>query len=188
MFEKVSYNFQIAVDSIKNNKLRSLLTSLGLIFGVASVIAMLAIGKGAEQEILRQIRLLGARNVIIRPIVEQEEGPVEENQDQKAAEQQRFSPGLTMADARSIARVVPHVTSVSPEIVVETEAIRAGLHRSARLVGVSAAFFGDRQVQVAKGQTFSPTQIEQAASVAIIGSAVKTKFFLGEEAIGRRIK
>ena len=54
MLEKLSYNFLIAIESIRYNRLRSFLTSLGIIFGVASVIAMLAIGRGAEQEILRR--------------------------------------------------------------------------------------------------------------------------------------
>ncbi len=66
-----------------HNKLRAGLTSLGILFGVASVIAMLAIGKGAEQEILEQMRLLGSNNVIITPLVEQKEGDAKEEQDEK---------------------------------------------------------------------------------------------------------
>ena len=60
---------------MEHNKLRAGLTSLGILFGVASVIAMLAIGKGAEQEILEQMRLLGSNNVMVTPLVEQKEGP-----------------------------------------------------------------------------------------------------------------
>ncbi|MCZ6529802.1 MAG: ABC transporter permease, partial [Chloroflexi bacterium] len=60
MLQKLLYNFLIASESLRSNKIRSLLTMMGIIFGVASVIAMLAIGKGAEHEVLEQIRLLGA--------------------------------------------------------------------------------------------------------------------------------
>ena len=82
--------------------LRAGLTSLGILFGVASVIAMLAVGKGAEQEILEQMRMLGANNVIVTPIIEQKEGRVETEEDKK--ESKRFSPGLTYLDAQAIAR------------------------------------------------------------------------------------
>ncbi len=189
MLQKIYYNFLIAVEAIANNKLRSLLTSLGIIFGVASVIAMLAIGKGAEQEILQQIKLLGANNVIVRPVVEQEEGTVvDESSSTPAAEKRPFSPGLTMADARSIKQVIPGVRAVSPETVVETEAIRAGLRRSTRLVGVSKSYFDHPDISLAEGSLFSHDQLQGAAPVAIIGSKVKTRFFAREEAVGNRIK
>ena len=72
----VAFSGRTAAEAVANNKLRAGLTSLGILFGVASVIAMLAIGNGAEQEILSQMRLLGANNVVITPIVEQTEGKV----------------------------------------------------------------------------------------------------------------
>ena len=74
MLQKLLYNFDIAIEAIRRNKLRALLTSLGIIFGVGSVIAMLAIGTGAQQEVLSQMQLLGTNNVIIQPVIEQEEG------------------------------------------------------------------------------------------------------------------
>ncbi len=66
-----------AAEALAHNKLRAGLTSLGILFGVASVIAMLAIGSGAEQEILEEMKLLGANNIVITPIVEQKEGKVD---------------------------------------------------------------------------------------------------------------
>src|SRR5258705_7827725 len=95
-----------AVEAVQHNKLRASLTSLGILFGVASVIAMLAIGKGAEREILEQMRLLGSNNVMITPLVEQHEGPADDQPEKKVT---KFSPGLTYADAQAIARVVPGV-------------------------------------------------------------------------------
>ena len=80
MNERIYFNFQIALEAIKANKFRSLLTALGIIFGVAAVIAMLAIGSGAKQEILEQIKLVGVNNIVITPLKEQSEEKVEDNQ------------------------------------------------------------------------------------------------------------
>src|SRR5215217_2481986 len=96
----VAFSGGIAAEAVVHNKLRASLTSLGILFGVASVIAMLAIGNGAEQEILEQMKMLGANNVVITPIVEQKEGKVEEKDGKKTAK--RFTPGLTYLDAQAI--------------------------------------------------------------------------------------
>ncbi len=188
MFDKLSYNFFIAVESIAYNQLRAILTSLGIIFGVASVISMLAIGSGAQKEILDQIRLLGANNIIIQPIEKQEEGEVTEEESSNLEDKQPFSPGLTMADARSIASIIPGVESANPEVLVETTALRAGLRRTTKLVGVGATFFESSGFELAEGAFFSNEHYEEAIPVAIIGHDIKTKFFTKEEAIGNRIK
>lgn len=188
MIDKLTYNFLIAVESISFNKLRALLTSLGIIFGVASVIAMLAIGTGAQEEILSQIKLLGANNIIIQPITEQEEGSVDDAEASNLDEKRPFSPGLTIYDAESISSLIPGVESVSPEVIVETTAIRAGLRRSTRLVGVGASYFKDSGFTLAEGSYFSEEHFENSAPVAIIGKDVKAKFFTKEDPIGKRIK
>src|SRR5215218_1016357 len=90
----VIFSSGIAAEAVSHNTLRASLTSLGILFGVASVIAMLAIGRGAEQEILEQMRLLGTNNVVITPIVEQKEEEAKDEQGKK--EQKRYTPGLTM--------------------------------------------------------------------------------------------
>jgi len=73
MKERLLANLYIAISAVVANKVRSLLTALGIIFGVAAVIAMLAIGNGAQQEILNQIKLVGVNNIVVKPIIEQEE-------------------------------------------------------------------------------------------------------------------
>src|SRR3954463_3290112 len=88
-------NLLIAISAVIANKLRSLLTALGIIFGVAAVIAMLAIGNGAQQEILEQIKLVGVNNIVITPIVEQKEEKLEGSASGKP-EKKQFSPGLTL--------------------------------------------------------------------------------------------
>jgi putative ABC transport system permease protein len=175
-----------AGEAVAHNKLRASLTSLGILFGVASVIAMLAIGKGAEQEILAQMKLLGSNNVIITPLKEQKEGEVEKDPSHK--EQKRFSPGLTLADAQGIKTVMPDVDAVSGELVLNTLVTRQGLRRSGKLVGVEPDYFSLLNLELAKGTMFSREQIERSAPVAIIGYGVKARFFPREDPVGRSIK
>src|ERR1700749_4074525 len=89
----VAFSARTAAEAVAHNKLRAGLTSLGILFGVASVIAMLAIGSGAEREILEQMKMLGANNIVITPIVEQKEGKVDADQNAKK-QAKRFTPGL----------------------------------------------------------------------------------------------
>jgi putative ABC transport system permease protein len=94
---------------------------------------MLAIGKGAEQEILAQMRLLGTNNIVVTPTRRQKEGEVKTEQ---AATPKKFTPGLRYADAQAIVSTIPNVDASSSEIVLNTLITREGRHRSAKLVGV----------------------------------------------------
>ncbi len=182
-------NFPVAIQAIRHNKLRGILTSLGIVFGVASVISMLAVGNGAQQEILEQMRLLGTNNVIVTPIVEQEEGEVEStSSSEKSNEKEKFSPGLTLLDATAILETVPEVELVSPEIVVETTVIREGLKRSGKLVGVDTTYFRTSDFAFLAGGGFSKIQSEEALPVCVIGYGIRTKFFTRESPIGKQIK
>ncbi|MDP2885924.1 MAG: ABC transporter permease [Ignavibacteria bacterium] len=188
MIDHITQSLWIAVEAISHNKLRAMLTSLGIVFGVGSVISMLAVGTGAKQEILEQMKLLGATNIIITPIVEQEEGKVAEDELQKKTEKKRFSPGLTLLDAESIRRTVPDVEFISPEVVVETMVLREGLKRTSKLVGVDSTYFAATDFALERGRIFSKKNMELASPVAVIGHAIKTKFFAKEDPIGGRIK
>lgn len=184
--QKLLYNLDIALEAIQRNKLRALLTSLGIIFGVASVIAMLAIGSGAQQEVLSQMELLGTNNVIIQPTLEQTEGQVGEESGE--GESNKYSPGLTLHDIDSIRELVPEVEYISPEIVFESNFIRKARMRSGKIVGVSEEYFDINSFDVVEGNNFNLTQIERAEPICVIGYDVKTKFFPGENPIGKKIK
>jgi len=185
----IRYTIIIAGQAIIANKLRALLTSLGIIFGVGSVISMLSVGKGAEQEILEQMKLLGANNVVIKPIVEQSEGKTtEKEEDKNKGEKKRFSPGLTLDDAKSIKDVIPGVTDVSPEIVLDLTVLRNGYKRTAKLVGVERSYFSMTDFELAQGEYFTNLQGEVAAPVCIIGDGIRAKFFAQEEPVGKTIK
>ncbi len=185
MNERVYFNFQIALEAIKANKFRSLLTALGIIFGVAAVIAMLAIGSGAKQEILEQIKLVGVNNIVITPLNDQNEDKVEDNQKE---EKKKFSPGLNLLDAKSIKEILPDVVSMSPEIIIETSFVADGLERTGKLIGVEPDFFKITNFNLEKGKMFNNEQLRSGAQVCIIGKSIQTKFFSKQEAIGSYLK
>ncbi len=164
MLQIIIYNFDIALDAIRQNKMRSFLTSLGIIFGVASVIAMLAIGRGAQEEVLNQMKLLGTNNVIIEPVVQQMQGEVSDESSLRQ-EKNKYSPGLTLADMRSIKEIIPQVTYVSPEIIYETSFIRNGRMRSGKLVGVEKHYFDINNFDIVQGGSFSDLQVKDAEPV-----------------------
>ena len=181
----VAFALRTAVEAVGHNKLRASLTSLGILFGVASVIAMLAIGKGAEQEILEQMRLLGTNNIIIAPLVEQKEELVK---DDKLAAPKKFTPGLTYADAQAIHGTIPQVDASSGEIVFNTLITREGRHRSAKLVGVDTSYFRIMNLPFAEGAQFTTDQVHYGLQVAVIGYGVKSRFFSTEDPIGKSLK
>ena len=181
----VLFSMRTALEAVRVNKLRAGLTSLGILFGVASVIAMLAIGKGAEQEVLEQMRLLGSNNVVITPLVEQKEGPVAEEDKRDV---KKFTPGLTYADAQAIARVIPGVDATSAEIVINTTLTREGRRRSGKVVGVDTSYFSLTNLALQRGSWFRPLEVERGLPVAIIGQGVRTRFFTTEDPIGKPLK
>ncbi len=174
-----------AIEALSHNSLRAALTSLGILFGVASVIAMLAIGRGAEQEILEQMRLLGSNNIVIKPIVEQKEEAARQNGEGKP---RKFSPGLTVRDAESIKSVIPEVETTTGEIVLNTMITREGRRRSGKVVGVDTSYFRLVNLELASGHMFAKTQYDLARPVAIIGHGVKARFFTQDDPIGKTIK
>jgi putative ABC transport system permease protein len=179
-------NLLIAIDAVIANRIRSLLTALGIIFGVAAVIAMLAIGNGAQQEILNQIKLVGVNNIVIKPIIEQKDEKVNEKVGKK--EKKKFSPGLTVRDVQSIHETIPTLTQVSPEIILDTYVIRNGFRRSAKLVGVDPAYFTIYDFQLSDGALFSEEHRRTGSPVCIIGSALKSRFFPKENPVGKTMK
>jgi putative ABC transport system permease protein len=180
-----AFSMRTAVEAVGHNKLRAALTSLGILFGVASVIAMLAIGKGAESEILSQMKLLGSNNIMITPIVEQKEEKAKDDGDKKP---KKFSPGLTERDAIAIQQTLPDVDAAASEVVLNTLITREGRRRSGKLVGVDTSYFRLMNLDLFSGSPFTPEQVEQGRPVAIIGYGVRTRFFTTEDPIGRPLK
>ncbi|MEP5610818.1 MAG: ABC transporter permease [Cyclobacteriaceae bacterium] len=185
--DRLLSNLFIAVEAVLANRLRSVLTGLGIIFGVAAVIAMLAIGNGAQQEIIEQIKLVGVNNIIVKPIVEQTEDNLAA-EEEESNDQKKFSSGLTLDDKKSITATIPGISSISPEIILDTYIIKNGIRRSAKLVGVEPSYFDIFNFQLAEGKMFTKAQLERGEAVCIIGKSIKTKFFSSENPIGKSIK
>jgi putative ABC transport system permease protein len=184
--ERYFYILNIAIEAVFANRFRSILTALGIIFGVAAVIAMMAIGNGAQQEILEQIKLVGVNNIVITPVIEKKAAAGENEEGKSQVE--KFSPGLTMIDAESIKSIIPSVDKVSPEVIYETSIIKDGLRSSATLTGVTPDFFKVYNLPVQRGTMFTDAQMESGNAVCIIGPKIASKFFPDEDPLGKYIK
>lgn len=187
VIEKLKSNFSEALRIILTNKVRTFLTALGIIFGVAAVITMLAIGNGAEKEILSQLELVGVNNIVITPIIDDKEDSDSEEEDGQE-ESKRFSKGLDLLDVKSIQRNVPTVSKLSPEILLETYVTTKGKQTSVKLIGVTPEFFETSNINIEAGKNFSDAQVTNALPVCIIGRKIEKKLFTGESAIGKKIK
>ncbi len=179
--EKYFYNLNIALEAVFANRFRSMLTALGIIFGVAAVIAMLAIGTGARQEILDQMKMVGVNNIIIRPIYAEDDSRDESMEG-------RFTPGLTLLDVESIQRIVPTVRRMSPEVELSVYAMKDGIRRPVRAAGVTPDYFEVFSLGLSRGRMFTREQLEEGAPVAIIGNNIRAIFFGNTDPIGRQIK
>ncbi|MDR1405708.1 MAG: ABC transporter permease [Prevotellaceae bacterium] len=185
-FNRYLHDIHIALESIMGNKLKSMLTALGIIFGVAAVISMLAIGNGAQQEILEQIKMVGVNNIVITPV----QDVTGEDAAQESGEQEtrKYSPGLTLADAEAIRSVLPNVERISPEVTVSTFVVHAGIRYPAKILAVATDFFKLYNLGLSEGEYFTSYQNDHGLPVCVIGHNVKTKLFNNEDPIGQYIK
>ena len=201
--QRYLYNINNAIDAFLVNRVRSFLTALGIIFGVAAVISMLAIGNGARQEILDQIKMVGVNNIIIMP---KEVDKTEESASatasgsstatvaNKAASADKnqggatFSTGLTLKDAESIKTIIPTVLRVSPEITYNVDFIQQGLKGDGCITGVTNEYFKVFNVAISKGGMFNDLEIQKGSPVCIIGPAIESRFFNKTTAVGSFIR
>lgn len=181
------HDIVIAIESILANQLRSLLTALGIIFGVAAVITMLSIGKGAQQEILDQMKMVGVNNIMITPIVTAEGADTDEDE-AESRQKKKFSPGLTLLDVEAIKETLPTLKQVSPEITMNSYVIRGGKRESAKLMGVSNSYFGLFNLNLESGSFFNDYQEENGIPVCVVGANIRNKFFAKTDPIGSYIK
>jgi putative ABC transport system permease protein len=196
VFERYVYILNIAWEAVFINKFRSMLTALGIIFGVSAVIAMMAIGRGAQKEILDQMKLVGVNNIVISSKVEKKkssdkndnssQSQTKDNADSK--ETKKFSPGLTLQDAISISKVIPTVDKVSPEVIYDMDVIRGGKKSTTKVTGITPDFFNVFNLDLSQGEMFNEEQLTDGKAVCIIGSTIKGHFFSNENPIGKEIK
>jgi len=195
-YQRYSYNVVIAIEAIFANKIKSLLTALGIIFGVAAVISMLAIGNGAEQEILEQIKMVGVNNIIITPILpsnqattnDQKSAATADPNQPQAASKSKFSKGLTLLDAEAIKEIIPTVKDVCPVITFNYSAILNDKSSPIKLEGTTNTFFTLFDIRLESGTLFNMQHLINGYPVCIIGNNVKNVFFNQEDPVGKFIK
>lgn len=188
-FERYTYNVSSGVEAIFANRVKSFLTALGIIFGVAAVISMLAIGNGAEQEILEQIKMVGVNNIIISPtdnVVNDSEQA--ETSDEQQISTKKYSRGLSLLDADAIKNVIPTVSKVCPVITFNYSAILDGKSKPVVLEGINNNYFDLFNITLTAGNAFNENQLLNGYPVCIIGDNIKNIFFNHEEATGKYIK
>ncbi len=192
MLQWILTNLEVALAAISQNKLRSLLTALGIIFGVAAVITMLSIGNGAKQEILNQLELIGTNNIVIeaiKPSVEnQEEEGEEETSTNSSENKNSYTPGLSLTDINSISSVLPGVKQMSYEVEKPIKVIYDKNNTGGTCRGVNNDFFIINNLELAEGSFFNPMQSESGVNVCVIGSDMAKILFLGKSPIGQYIK
>lgn len=194
-YNRYSYNVVIAMEAIVANKVKSLLTGLGIIFGVAAVISMLAIGNGAEQEILEQIKMVGVNNIIVTPILLNDQASANDQNtsaategNQLAGSKKKFSKGLTLLDAQSIKEIIPTVQDVCPIITFNYSAILNDISSPVKLDGTDNTYFNLFDIKLESGTLFHLQHLKEGYPVCIIGNNIKNVFFNQEAPVGKYIK
>ena len=169
-----------SLQNIGAHKLRSVLTMLGIVFGVGAVIAMLSIGAGAEQEALETISRLGLNNVVVR---------AKDLDTEEAQEVRAKSLGVSLRDSEAIADAVPGVNLVVPKVAIDPyQVITSGVSTDARVYGVSAEHADLVDLPLAVGRFIDGRDLAEHAQVAVIGEDVRRDLFGHEPAVGRLLK
>lgn len=174
--------FRMALRGILMHKLRSLLTVLGLVFGVASVIVMLAVGEGASRQAQRQIEALGVNNIIVRT-----RKPTSNDQEINFRSFEQAY-GLTYDDLRRISDTINTAVRVTPLREFPQEVRYAAESLDARMVGVHPSYFATNRLKVARGRFLEPTDLENRSNVCVIGEEIATKVFRGRSPVGKSIQ
>lgn len=173
--------FQIAFRAIAANKLRSFLTMLGIIIGVASVITMLAIGQGSKKSIQNQIAEMGSNMIMIRP--GQDRGPGGARMD--ASEMQ----SLKLKDYETLVENAKYLAAISPSVNSSGQFINGNNNTPSSLYGISNDYLTIRQLKIEEGEAFSEQDIKTSAKVCLIGKTVKDNLFTnGEDPVGHVIR
>ena len=176
---RVGSTFNVAFRALRRNKLRSVLTALGIIIGVGAVIAMVGIGNGAKAQVEAQIASLGQNVILIFSGSTTSSGI-------------RTGWGgagtLKIEDAEAIRREVPGVAGVSEEVVSTTQVAAGNQNWFTRIYGESADYFDIRQWPLADGAPFTPQDVRSANKVCVIGRTTATQIYGNEDPVGQILR
>ncbi|MBQ8484833.1 MAG: ABC transporter permease [Bacteroidaceae bacterium] len=171
--------FKIALKAIYNNKTRSLLTMLGIIIGIASVIAMLGFGQGTQEQITNEISSMGSNMIMINPGGERRAG-----QRMDASSMQT----LKMEDYEAIRNECDHVSYVSPSVSSSGQLVAGNNNYPASVTGCSEDYLKIRQLEMAEGDMFTEQEVKTAAKVVVLGKTIVDNLFPYEDPIGKSIR
>lgn len=172
--------FKIALRALANNKLRAFLTMLGIIIGVASVIAMLAIGQGSKRSIQQQISEMGSNMIMIHPGAEMRGGV---RQDPSAMQT------LKLENYEKLRDECNFLSAISPNVSSSGQLIAGANNYPSSITGVSIDYLTIRQLSVEQGEMFSENDIRTAAKVCVIGKTIVDNLFPdGSDPIGKVIR
>jgi putative ABC transport system permease protein len=168
--------------ALLGNKVRTGLTMLGIVIGIASVIAMLAIGNGASNSIQTSIQSIGSNLVAVSPGAQRTPGsPVNEGRGSANT--------LTIEDANAIATNVSTAKAVAPDVTTRKQVVAAGTNTNTSIVGTTPAYLEVKNVAIADGTFFSDEQVRQLARVAVLGPTTRDDLFgSSTDAIGKVIR
>ncbi|NUN68292.1 MAG: ABC transporter permease [Bacteroidetes bacterium] len=171
--------FEIAVNSLTRNKVRSFLTMLGIIIGVGAVIAMMAIGTGAQENIKKQIASLGTNVILIFP-GSFNQGGVRSGTGTSAS--------LTPEDLIAIQTQCPSVALASPAVRDGAQIVYQEQNWRASVIGATPEYFAIRSWPVASGQYFTDADVRGATKVCVIGQTIADNLFKGADPVGSIIR
>ena len=172
--------FKIALRALANNKLRAFLTMLGIIIGVASVIAMLAIGQGSKKSIQQQISEMGSNMIMIHPGAEMRGGV---RQDPSAMQT------LKLDNYEKLSEECTYLSGISPNVSSSGQLVAGSNNYPSSVSGVSIDYLNIRQLSVEQGEMFTENDIRTAAKVCVIGKTIVDNLFPdGSDPIGKVIR
>ena len=171
--------FKVSLKAVANNKMRSFLSMLGIIIGVAAVIIMMSIGQGSKESIRQELSTMGTNLLTIRPGADMRGGV---RQDPSAMQT------LKIADYERILREKRFVTKVSPEVTASGQAIYGNNNTNSSMYGESIDYLDIRQWTIDEGECFTEEDIKKAAKVCLIGATVVKELFGSTDPIGKTIR
>ena len=172
--------FQAALKALRANKLRSMLTALGIIIGVAAVIVVVSLVQGLERSVLKQIERAGSQTLFVRPLM-----PQDIPFDQFVKVKNR---DLTQDDLKALQRAVPQVTQVTPLAITNSEVKANGRTTSTTLVMSDDSYLELNDITLTLGRNFVPSDLRLGNKVAIIGPKVVEKLDIKGNPIGKLLQ
>jgi putative ABC transport system permease protein len=173
--------FRLGLKNLRLHKLRSLLTALGIIFGVAAVIAMVAIGNGGKMEAQKQMNKLGATNILIQS------KPPPETTDATSRSQRTLDYGLKRTDLQRLA-TIPGLAKLVPVRDTEQRVIFRDVLASANAIGTTPDIFAVINLHLLRGEYFTQIQYDRSQAVCVLGSLAARQMFPYQDPLGQTIQ